>query len=86
MPSFFHNLGRRGPGSCTKKADFRSEAGPRTTSLHTSAVHAGIQLLFVYQNTMEEGKKLILVGPCTFSALDWLENFRMSQATFLCLQ
>ena len=47
-----------------RKADFCSEAGPRMTFLHASAVHAGIQLLFAYQNTMEEGKKLILVGPC----------------------
>ena len=52
-------------GLCTKKADFCSEAGPRTTFLHASAVHAGIQLLFAYQNTIEEGKNLILVGPCS---------------------
>ena len=54
-------LARKRAGSCTKKADFCSEASPTMTFLH---IGAGIQLLFAYQITMEEGKKPILVGPC----------------------
>ena len=50
-------------GSCMKKAGFCSQTSP-TTFLHIGAVHTGIQLLFAYQITMEEGKKPILVGPC----------------------
>ncbi len=49
-------------GSCTKKADFCSEAGQRTSFLYTSAVHVSIELLFTYEISVDEGKKFLLVG------------------------
>ena len=49
-------------GSCTKKADFCSEAGQSTSFLCTSAVHVGIELLFTYQISVDEGKKFLLMG------------------------
>ena len=59
---------------------------PENDFPHATAVHAGIQLLFAYQNTMEKERSSYWwdhVVNSTFSAHDWLEKFRMSQATFL---
>ena len=43
-------------GLYMKKADFCLEAGQRTSFLCTSAVHVGIELLFTYQISVDEGK------------------------------
>ena len=73
-------------GSCTKKADFCSEAGQRT-SFFT------LVLSMLALNCCSPTRSLWMkerssywwdnVVNRTFSAHDWLENFRMSQATFL---
>ena len=69
-----------------KENDFCSKTGPRASILCCDDVNASFELVFASKIDMDERSSYWWnnIVSQTSSAGDWLDNFRMPQATFMC--